>query len=280
MQSTRVVILAGGKGVRLRPFTASFPKPLVPLGDKPILEVILLQLANQNFSRVTLSIGHLSDLIKAFVSSHRIIPRRLDLEFVEEEMPLGTAGSLARVNGLDKTFLAMNGDILTNLDFNELLAAHKRSGASLTIAGHAISEKVELGVLRFDDRGFLNQYDEKPTQTFDVSMGIYVYEPDVLNFIEPDAYLDFPTLVHRLLEAGRKIHVHRSNAFWLDIGRPDDYAEAQRLFKEDPSFFGAEEQPDYLTSGGFANAHAPSVIHEQPRIQANVSGQPNFIPDR
>lgn len=241
MQTNRVVILAGGKGVRLRPFTASFPKPLVPLGDKPILEVLLLQLINQKFNRVTLSLGHLSDLIRAFISSHRKIPRLLDIDFVEEEMPLGTAGSLSRVDGLNETFLTMNGDVLTNLNFSELIQAHKKSGASLTIAGHAITEKIDLGVLKFDDSGLLNGYDEKPVQQFNVSMGIYVYEPRVLKFIEPDTALDFPSLVHKLLQAGEKVHVHRSDAFWLDIGRPDDYAEAQQLFKTNPEFFGIEE---------------------------------------
>lgn len=241
MKSHDVVILAGGKGVRLLPFTASFPKPLVPLGNKPILEILLLQLIGQNFTRVTLSLGHLSDLIRAFISSHRTIPRKLMIDFVEEQKASGTAGSLANISGLDDTFLVMNGDILTNLDFNKLILAHKKSGASLTIAGHAISEKIDLGVLRCDEKGCLSGYDEKPVQQFEVSMGIYVYEPSVLGFIESDSYLDFPALVHKLLEAGEQVHVHRSDAFWLDIGRPEDYAEAQKLFKQNPEFFNISD---------------------------------------
>lgn len=238
MSSKRVVILAGGKGVRLRPFTASFPKPLVPLGDKPILEILLLQLINQGFTSATLSLGHLSHLIRAFISSHRTITRKMIVDYVEEETPSGTAGSLVNVAGLTDTFLVMNGDILTNLDFNELIEAHKASGAALTIAGYAKTEKIDLGVLESDKAGDLRGYIEKPLQKFEVSMGIYVYEPRVLDYIEPDTYLDFPSLVHKLLKAGERIHVHHSDAFWLDIGRPEDYAEAQTLFKENPKFFG------------------------------------------
>ncbi len=238
MSSHHVVILAGGKGTRLWPFTASFPKPLVPVGDKPILAILLLQLINQRFSNVTLALGHLSGLIRAYINNHREISKSLNVAFVDECRPTGTAGSLASVPGLTDTFLVMNGDILTNLDFNELIQAHKRSGAALTIAGHAKREKIELGVLQADESGRLHGYTEKPEHNFDVSMGIYVYEPRVLHFIERDIYLDFPELVRNLLEVGETVHVHRNNAFWLDIGRPEDYAQAQEIFETRPEHFG------------------------------------------
>ncbi|MEZ5845058.1 MAG: sugar phosphate nucleotidyltransferase [Hyphomicrobiaceae bacterium] len=238
MKSTRVVILAGGKGTRLRPFTASFPKPLVPLGDKPILEVVLRQLAAHGFRRATLTIGHLSDLIRAYVAQNRFIAERLEIDFVEETQPTGTAGSLARVEGLDDTFMVMNGDVLTNLDYSALVAAHKASGAALTIAAHAKVEKIELGVLEAGPDGRLTNYIEKPTQVWEVSMGIYVYEPRVLELIQPDTYLDFPDLVRMLVARGEHVHVYRNDAFWLDIGRPADYARAQEIIESEPARFG------------------------------------------
>ena len=235
---SRVIILAGGRGVRLRPFTAVFPKPLVPLGDKPILAILLEQLARQGFTDVTLALGHLSDLIRAYVSSQGALLRRLSIEFVEEAEACGTAGPLANMERLDQTFLVMNADVLTNMDYQELIRDHKQSGAALTIAAHAKREKVDLGVLQADEVGTLHGYVEKPVQEFEVSMGIYVYEPRALRFIEPNKYLDLPTLVQRLLKAGERVHVHRNEAFWLDIGRPEDYAHAQEVFSQDPENFG------------------------------------------
>lgn len=234
----RVVILAGGKGTRLRPFTASFPKPLVPIGDMPILEILLRQLAKQGFERVTLTIGHLAELIRAYVGNHKTLLDKLAIDFVDEEMPTGTAGSLAQVPELNETFLVMNGDVLTDLDYTKLVEAHRRSGAAVTIAGHAKKVKIDLGILRADENGFLTDYIEKPEQSYDVSMGVYVYEPRVLDLVEPGKYLDFPDLVKKLIARGEKVHVYRNDAFWLDIGRPDDYAQAQEIFERDSSRFG------------------------------------------
>jgi NDP-mannose synthase len=238
MSSHHVVILAGGKGTRLRPFTATFPKPLVPLGDMPILAIILRQLINQGFEDVTLTLGHLAELIRAYISQHPIFSRAIRINFVDEDSPTGTAGSLANVRGLSDTFLVMNGDILTNINYNSLIKDHKQSGAALTIAGHQRQVKIDLGVLETDESGRLNGYVEKPEHNFQVSMGIYVYDKRVLRFIAADAYLDFPTLVHKLLQAGEPVQVHRNDAFWLDIGRPEDYATAQKLFEEQPEYFG------------------------------------------
>jgi len=233
----RVVILAGGKGTRLKPFTASFPKPLVPIGSMPILEILLSQLQRQGFRDITLTVGHLAELIRAYFGDHRRLSELLDISFVFEEEPTGTAGSLASVPGLDDTFLTMNGDVLTNLDFNALVRSHRESGAILTIAAHTKHVKIDLGVLDSTD-GWLQDYVEKPEKHYDVSMGVYVYEPEVLNYIQPGQYLDFPTLVLKLLGDGKKIWTYRSDAFWLDIGRPEDYAEAQRIFEESPELFG------------------------------------------
>jgi len=238
MESIDVVILAGGKGTRLRPYTASFPKPLVPIGNMPILEIILRQLIAQGFANVTLTLGHLAELIRAYCNHHKIITDRLNISYVDEEQPTGTAGSLAAVDGLNDTFLVMNGDVLTDLDFNALIEAHKSSGAVLTIAAHYQEVKIDLGVLTVGVDDELLGYVEKPRMNYEVSMGVYVYEPSVLNYIKADEYLDFPDLIELLLEAGEPVQVYHNEAFWLDIGHPDDYAKAQEIFEEKPEQFG------------------------------------------
>jgi len=236
--NNRVVILAGGKGTRLRPFTASFPKPLVPVGDLPIMEVLLRQLSSQGFVNYTLALGHLSGLIRAYVAQRKSVTGPLNITFVDEDEPTGTAGSLSTIEGLDDTFIAMNGDVLTNLDYATFLKDHTQSGAALTIAAHAKEVKIDLGVLEADEGGTLQNYIEKPTVHHDVSMGIYAYSPRVLKYIPKGEYLDFPNLVLKLMEAGETVRLYRNDAFWLDIGRPDDYAHAQDLMENSPEKFG------------------------------------------
>lgn len=226
----RAVILAGGKGVRLRPFTVNFPKPLVPLGDRPILEVLMQRLAAFGITDITLTLGHLAELIKAYFQHRAEFVRDLSLQYVHEGEPTGTAGSLALVPGLTSTFLVMNGDLLTDLDLDALVTFHRGQQAVLTIAAHERRVKVDLGVLEIGTDGGVTDYVEKPERTYHVSMGVYVYEPSVLNWITPGQYLDFPDLVLRLIAAGQKVCAYRTDCSWLDIGRPDDYARAQQLF--------------------------------------------------
>jgi NDP-sugar pyrophosphorylase family protein len=226
----RAVILAGGKGTRLYPFTINFPKPLVPLGNTPVLEVLLERLISYQITDVTLTLGHLAELMRAYFERRKDINDRMHLRYVEEEEPTGTAGSLALVPDLDKTFLVMNGDLLTNINFNELVQFHREKKAAITIAVHRRQVKIDLGVLDFDDSYQITGYHEKPTMDYHVSMGIYVYEPRVLQYIEKGTYLDFPTLVLRLLAAGETVVAYPTDCMWLDIGRPDDYARAQELF--------------------------------------------------
>lgn len=225
----RAVILAGGRGTRLRPFTVNFPKPLMPLGDTPVLEVLIKRLADFGITDITLTLGHLAELIKAYFYTHQELGRRVQLHYVEEAQPTGTAGSLASVSGLNDTFLVMNGDLLTDLDFDSLVAFHRRQGAALTIAAHSRKVKIDLGVLQSDENDRVVGYDEKPELDYKVSMGVYVYEPRVLEFIEPNTYLDFPDLVLKLIAAGEKVCAMPSDCLWLDIGRPDDYALAQEI---------------------------------------------------
>jgi NDP-sugar pyrophosphorylase family protein len=226
----RAVILAGGRGVRLRPFTVNFPKPLMPLGDDPILEVLIKRLVAFGITDITLTLGHLAELVKAYFHTHSRLTTQVRLRYVEEDEPTGTAGSLASVPDLDETFLVMNGDLLTDLDFDVLVSFHRRQGAALTIATHRRNVNVDFGVLEADEKNQVLGYKEKPELSYDVSMGIYVYEPSVLKFIAPGKYLDFPDLVLKLIAAGEKVYAMPSDCLWLDIGRPDDYALAQEIY--------------------------------------------------
>jgi len=226
----RAIILAGGRGTRLRPFTASFPKPLVPVGDKPVVELLIRSLLCHGICDVTLSLGYLSELVQAYFQHRQRLLTKLKLTYVIEEEPSGTAGSLARVDGLNETFLVMNGDLLTDLDFNDLIRFHRENGAALTIATQRRKVKIDLGVLKFDDAARLTDYVEKPEHVYDVSMGVYVYEPSALRYIVSGEYLDFPDLVLRLLANGQRVCAYVTDCLWLDIGRPDDYERAQEMF--------------------------------------------------
>ena len=227
----RAVILAGGRGTRLRPFTASFPKPLVPVGDTPVVELLIGSLLRHGIHDVTLSLGYLAELVQAYFQNRQRLLTKLNLSYVVEEEPSGTAGSLALVDGLDDTFLVLNGDLLTDLDFNELISFHREKGAALTIATQRRNVKIDFGVLEFDPAARITNYIEKPQHFYDVSMGVYVYEPSVLRCIVPGQYLDFPDLVLRLLANQQRVCAYVTDCLWLDIGRPDDYERAQAMLE-------------------------------------------------
>jgi NDP-sugar pyrophosphorylase family protein len=229
----RAVILAGGKGTRLRPFTTSFPKPLMPVGDLPILEILLRQLRSHGVTDVTLLTGHLAYLIEGYFTDGTALGLRVD--YVREEAPLGTAGPLRQLAGkFDDDFFVMNGDLLTDLDFSELMRRHRGGGAPVTVCTYARTEKIELGVLHINDAGDVVGYEEKPTMQLDVSMGVYAMSPAVLDRI-PARYYDMPHLILDLLAAGGRVGGHRHEGLWLDIGRPDDYGRAHQLLAENPS---------------------------------------------
>lgn len=224
----RAVILAGGQGTRLEPYTTVFPKPLMPLGDTPILEIVLRQLAAAGFDRVTLAVGHLAELIEAFFGDGAKVG--LHLDYSREHEPLGTAGPLAMIAGLDEPFLVMNGDVLTTLDYRSFLAQHAESGAIASVSAAQRTERVDFGIVVADERGRMLDYVEKPEHHYLVSMGINAFSPEVLEYVERGERLDIPDLIGRLMAADRDVRVVPSGEYWLDIGRHDDFARAQDEF--------------------------------------------------
>ncbi|MBA4376793.1 MAG: nucleoside-diphosphate-sugar pyrophosphorylase [Anaerolinea sp.] len=226
----KAVVLAGGKGRRLVPYTRIIPKPLMPIGDKPILEILLRQMKRAGIKDVTLTVGHLADLMRLFFQDGSRLG--LNISYSYESKPLGTSGPLANVEGLDDTFLVTNGDVLTTLDFSDLIAFHKAQGAIATIASHKRKVDINLGVVELDGDHRVKGYLEKPSIDYLVSMGVYVFEPRILEYIPKDQYLDLPDLVLRLIEAGEKVSGYVYKGYWEDLGRPDDYERASEDFEK------------------------------------------------
>jgi NDP-mannose synthase len=236
----RAVILAGGKGTRLMPYTTVLPKPLMPIGDMPILEVVLRQLKVAGIDRVTMAVGHLAELLQAFFGDGSRLA--LPIDYSREHKPLGTVGPLTLIPNLNGTLLMMNGDILTTLDYRDLIARHRTSGAVATIATYVRQVKIDFGVVEADAADVLTRYVEKPTLDYRVSMGIYVFEPEVLRYLKPGEYCDFPDLIKTLIGKQKKVISYPFSGYWLDMGRPDDYARAVEEFEARRSEFLGEEE--------------------------------------
>jgi NDP-mannose synthase len=225
----KAIILAGGKGARLAPYTKILPKPLMPISDMPILEVLLRQMKIAGIDDIVITVGHLAELLRAFFQDGRNLGLHIDYSY--EDVPLGTAGPLSLVSGLDQTFLVSNGDVLTTLKLNELLQFHKEHQAILTIAVHCRKVDIDFGVVQCDDTSQIVGYIEKPSIDYMVSMGIYVFEPVVLKYIPYCQYLDFPDLVKTLIAAGERVVAYPYKGYWQDLGRPDDYKRATDDFE-------------------------------------------------
>ena len=234
----KAVVLAGGKGSRLAPYTRILPKPLMPIDDLPILEVILLQMRAAGIHDVILTVGHLSELLRAFFQDGSQLG--INISYSYEQCPLGTAGPVALVDGLTETFLVTNGDVLTTLNLRDLIRFHREQNAIATIASHCRQSKIDLGVIQKDGDCRITGYVEKPVYDFLVSMGIYIFEPAVLPYIVPGERLDFPDLVHKLLAAGERVVAYEFDGYWEDLGRPDDYERASKDFVEMRSQFLSE----------------------------------------
>lgn len=229
------VILAGGRGTRLRPFTMTIPKPLLPLGDVPILDVVLRQLSANGFDRVILTLGHMAPLFLAHFGDGAAYGLRI--EYLREDEPLGTAGPLRQIEDPPPDFLVMNGDLLTDLSYRDLVAAHRAAHAAGTIGVAAREERVDYGVIEMHPDGTFADYREKPVLPYYVSMGINVLSASALRHIPPSGRFDMPELMLALHRAGERVHCHRSNCYWQDMGRFDDYTRASEDFVREPRRF-------------------------------------------
>jgi NDP-sugar pyrophosphorylase family protein len=229
------VILAGGKGTRLRPLTAVFPKPLVPLGDKPIIEILLRKLSAMGFRKATICTGYLGELLMAVCGDGSKFG--LAIDYVHEESPLGTAGPLSLVKAQSDPVVVMNGDLLTTMVITRMVDSHISAGADATIALFKRDVPIDFGVIDSDDHGRFLGYREKPVFHFEVSMGIYVLSQQVIKGIKADQYLDMPDLIRGVQGRGGKVNCYREDCFWLDIGRMDDYARAQDEYTSNESAF-------------------------------------------
>ena len=225
----RAVILCGGKGTRLRPYTTVLPKPLMPIGEMPILEVVIRQLKHAGIERITMAVGYLAELLEAFFRDGSRIGVPIDYSI--ESQPLGTVGPLTLIDGLNEPFLMMNGDVLTDLDYSDLLRYHRASGGVATVASYEREVKIDFGVIRVDDADAITEYIEKPSYKYQVSMGIYVFQPEVLKLLKRNERLDFPDLVQLLIARGEKVVSYPFSGYWLDMGRPDDYERAIEEFE-------------------------------------------------
>lgn len=227
--SFEAVVLAGGKGTRLQPFTHVLPKPLLPIEQRPILDVVLSCLTRDGCRRITLAVGHLGHMIELYCGAGERWGTEVD--YFREREPLGTVGVLARLDPKPtEPFIVMNGDVLSDISFSGLVAAHADSGAELTIATFRRTVRDELGILERDQDSRLIAYHEKPEHEYLVSMGIYVVNPSVIELVPREGPMDFPTLVQAMLDRGRLIHSHAHDGYWLDLGRPDDFARANSEF--------------------------------------------------
>lgn len=229
--------MAGGRGTRLAPYTTVLPKPLMPLSDRPVIDVVLRQLVRAGVDGVVISVGHLGSLIEAWVRSEA--DYGVPVSFLYEDRPLGTAGALRNIAAPEETFLALNGDILTTLSFAELASFHTSSGAIATMAVKERTVDVEYGIVHTDAHGSVVRLEEKPRLPYTVSMGVYAFEPAIIEHVEAGERIDFPDLLARAIAAGGRVAAYRFAGYWRDIGNRDDYEAAIADFASDPDQFGS-----------------------------------------
>jgi NDP-sugar pyrophosphorylase family protein len=229
-ENVTAVILAGGKGTRLQPYTVSLPKPLMPLGEHPILEVVIKQLRAAGIRKVIICVGYLEALIRAYFGDGSKFG--VEITYSSEDEPLGTGAPLTLVKDrLDSTFVFMNGDVFSDVDFYSLIEYHHKRNANATVALSARDVYIDFGVIDVDENDDFLRWNEKPTLQYLVSMGIYVLEPSVISFI-PTGFFNIPDLIVKLRESGKPVAGYRHHGYWLDIGRHEDYADACRDVQE------------------------------------------------
>jgi NDP-sugar pyrophosphorylase family protein len=229
----KAVLQCGGRGTRLRPYTSVLPKPLMPIGARPVLEMLLKWLRRNGIEEIYITTGYLGHLIRSFCGDGRQWGVRLD--YTQEIEPLGTIGSLSLLRSkLDSTFLVINGDVLTDLSLNAFAACHRKHGGSLTIATTVRAVKVDYGVIE-PVNGRVTAFREKPTLLNCVSMGAYCMEPEILTYIPEGTPFGFDDLVLYMLERGLPVHTYEHIGTWFDIGREEDFHKAQEIDWDDQS---------------------------------------------
>jgi NDP-sugar pyrophosphorylase family protein len=236
----QAVVMAGGKGTRLHPYSALFPKPLMPLGDMPILELLLRRMKKAGIEEVILAVNHLRHLIEAFFGDGSRLGLRI--RYCSEDRPLGTAGALGNmIDELDDTFVLTNGDLLTTMDLVRMAKRHVEAGCDASIGIYERENRIDFGLIEFDDENRLRAYHEKPTNMYYVSMGIYILQREAIRpFVVRGDYLDMPSLLLKMRETNADIRCYHDDCVWLDIGRPDDFARAQTMFEQDRALFLGE----------------------------------------
>jgi NDP-sugar pyrophosphorylase family protein len=234
---TQAVIMAGGKGTRLHPYSALLPKPLMPLGDMPVMELLLRRMQKAGISDVILAVNHLRHLIEAFFGDGSRIG--LNIRYSDEAKPLGTAGALGNMlDELDQTFIVSNGDLLTSMDLAAMARQHLETRSDASIGVFERENKIDFGLIEFDEEKRLSAYREKPTSLYYVSMGIYILQREAARpHIIQGEYLDMPTLLLKMRAAQADVRCYHDDCMWLDIGRPDDFALAQSMFEHNRELF-------------------------------------------
>jgi len=226
----RAIILAGGKGTRLRPYTKVFPKPMMPIGKFPILEIVIKQLKFHGFKHITIAVGHQANLIKAFFGNGSRF--KINIDYVLEKKPLGTMGPLKIIKNLPENFLVLNGDVLTDLNFNKFFKHHCENNNLFTISSYLRNELIDYGLLETNSNNVLVKFLEKPRRNFNVSMGIYMLKKDILKYIPKKKFYGFDNLMIKLLKLKKKVKTKTHIGYWLDIGRPADYLVATEEFRK------------------------------------------------
>ena len=228
--SKRAIILAGGKGTRLLPYTVVLPKPLMPIGEFPILEVIVRQLVRQGFDHVTMAVNHQAEIIRAFFQDGARWGVKIDYSL--EDKPLSTMAPLRLIRDLPENFMVMNGDILSDLNYSDLFETHVGNNNIFTISACLREQKVDYGVLETNASNYLTGFREKPSAEYLVSMGVYMANRCIMDFIPAGKSYGFDNLMLDLLAAGKPAAVQKFDGYWLDIGRPDDYIQAIEEFEQ------------------------------------------------
>ena len=223
----QAIILAGGQGTRLQPFTNIIPKPMVPINNKAIIEIVIQNLKKNGFNEIIISTNYMSDLIQTFCGDGK--KYNIKIKYIKEKKMLGTIGPLKIIKNLKENFLLINGDIITDLNINKFFKNHKKNKSIMTVSAKKIQNKIDYGVIDVNNQNSLVAFKEKPNLNFLVSMGIYAFNQKILKYIPNNKYFGFDDLMKLMLKKNINVKIDISNKFWLDIGRYSDYIKAQKL---------------------------------------------------